>query len=68
ALFAILILLVSAVTIFLINQHDMPAHRAFIEAGVNITSIMTGTGYANADYDAWGSEATLLFLAIIFMG
>jgi len=35
---------------------------------VNITSIMTGTGYANADYDAWGSEATLLFLAIIFMG
>jgi Trk-type K+ transport systems, membrane components len=68
ALFAILILLIFAVTIFLINQHDMPLMRAFIEAGVNITSIMTGTGYANADYDAWGSEATLLFLAIIFMG
>ena len=34
----------------------------------NIISILTGTGYVNAEFDAWGSFTLILFLILMFIG
>jgi len=34
----------------------------------NIISILTGTGYVNAEFDAWGSFTIILFLGLMFIG
>ncbi len=34
----------------------------------NVISILTGTGYVNAQYDNWGSFALVLFLILMFIG
>ena len=34
----------------------------------NVTSIMTGTGYTNANYDTWGGFAVPFFFAIMVIG
>ena len=38
------------------------------DAAVNVTSIMTGTGYATVDYHGWGPVATAFFFFIMFIG
>lgn len=35
---------------------------------VNVTSILTGTGYASTDYGAWGPGAIAFFFVIMFIG
>ena len=37
-------------------------------AAVNVTSIMTGTGYATTDYGAWGPASVAFFFFIMFIG
>ena len=37
-------------------------------AAFNMTSIMTGTGYASADYSGWGTFAITLFFVATFIG
>ncbi len=37
-------------------------------AVVNVTSIMTGTGYASTDYGQWGAGAVAFFFVIMFIG
>ena len=34
----------------------------------NVISILTGTGYINAQYDDWGSFPIILFLVLMFIG
>ena len=34
----------------------------------NIISILTGTGYVNAEFDTWGSFTLILFLLLMFIG
>jgi trk system potassium uptake protein TrkH len=34
----------------------------------NVISILTGTGYVNAEFDTWGSFALILFLGLMFIG
>ncbi len=34
----------------------------------NVTSIMTGTGYATTAYDNWGSMSVLIFFILMFIG
>ena len=34
----------------------------------NIISILTGTGYVNAEFDTWGSFTLTLFLGLMFIG
>jgi trk system potassium uptake protein len=34
----------------------------------NVISILTGTGYVNAQFDDWGSFALILFLGLMFIG
>ena len=34
----------------------------------NVISILTGTGYVNAQFDSWGSFSLILFLGLMFIG
>jgi trk system potassium uptake protein TrkH len=34
----------------------------------NVISILTGTGYVNAQFDNWGSFSLLIFLSLMFIG
>lgn len=40
----------------------------FRTAAFNIVSIMTGTGYASANYNAWGPFAVGFFFCVMFVG
>ncbi|MEM1380457.1 MAG: TrkH family potassium uptake protein [Pseudomonadota bacterium] len=42
--------------------------KGFRLAAFNIVSIMTGTGYASANYNAWGPFALGLFFCVMFVG
>ena len=42
--------------------------HGFRQALFNIISIMTGTGYASAPYDTWGSPVVVVFLVATFLG
>ncbi len=42
--------------------------RAFQLAAFNVVSVMTGTGYATADYGTWGPFAVVFFFCIMFIG
>jgi trk system potassium uptake protein TrkH len=41
---------------------------ALLTAAFNITSILTGTGYATTDYGQWGSFSVALFFVLTFIG
>ena len=49
------------------RQADL-SETAFREALFNVTSIMTGTGYANADYMTWGTFPVVMFFFIGLVG
>ena len=66
-LLLLLILVVSAWLIEINNGVRIGA-EAFRFAAVNVTSILTGTGYATAAYDGWGSIAVAFFFFIMFIG
>ena len=44
------------------------AGAALLSAAFNTTSILTGTGYATADYGAWGPFAVSIFFILTFVG
>jgi len=47
---------------------DMDLFSAFRLAVFNVVSIITGTGYATTDYNAWGPFAVGFFFCIMFIG
>ncbi len=47
---------------------DVSFSHALSLAAFNVTSIMTGTGFASADYSAWGPFANTFFVVIMFFG
>ena len=49
-------------------ENGLPPLQALRYASFNIVSILTGTGYATADYGAWGSFAVPIFFFIMFIG
>ena len=65
---AILITSVLAVTLWLMMQGNNDLFAALTKAGFNTTSLMTGTGYASANYDQWGSFVAPLFFVLMFLG
>ncbi len=65
ALLAILVLVA-----WQLHQIDPQTDQAsgLRQALFNVTSILTGTGYATASYDQWGPGAVGFFFAIMFIG
>jgi len=42
--------------------------QGFFHALFNVTSVLTGTGYATTDYSAWSPAANAFFFGIMFIG
>ncbi|HEX2255672.1 MAG TPA: TrkH family potassium uptake protein [Afifellaceae bacterium] len=45
-----------------------PGADGLVRAAFNTVSIMTGTGYASTDFEAWGPFATGFFFILMFIG
>lgn len=64
-----LVALNTAIMVFFVyGRFDVDLFIAFRLAVFNVVSIMTGTGFATADYSAWGGFAVGFFFAIQFIG
>ena len=59
-----LVMMFRVLTLF----EDMDGFTAFRLAVFNVVSVLTGTGYATADYNAWGPFAIGFFFCIMFIG
>jgi len=66
--FAILATAVGGMTVYQISGNGMEAAQAFRFTAFNVTSILTGTGYATDDYSQWGGFAVVLFFFVMFIG
>ena len=64
--FKIIIFSVAILTIYLAisNSAELNLRSIFF----NTISILTGTGYVNAEFDTWGSFTLILFLGLMFIG
>ena len=66
-------LIINAVLILILTWYrivvngDFPEH-SFREAAFNVTSIITGTGYASVDYQLWGSFPVAMFFFLGLIG
>ncbi len=60
----ILSIVILSVYLFLINNGNFSFRSIFF----NTISILTGTGYVNAEFDSWGSFPITIFLALMFIG
>ncbi len=61
-------ILVFIMAVFLTRAFPHDWERAFRESLFNITSIISGTGYASADYMTWGSFPVMVFFLIGLIG
>ena len=60
--------LIVLVTVSLWVSSDFTQSRALRLAAFNAVSIITGTGYATADYNSWGPFAVAAFFSFMFIG
>jgi trk system potassium uptake protein TrkH len=49
-------------------QNDAPLPEALRRASFNVVSIITGTGYTNGDYGAWGGFAVIMVFFLMVIG
>lgn len=59
---------VGLICIQLIIRHGYAMPEALRLSAFNTVSMMTGTGYGSADFNAWGGSATVLLLICMFIG
>ena len=64
----VMILLILSITLFLWFNSEMTRSKALRLSAFNVVSIVTGTGYASADYSTWGTFAVAAFFAFMFIG
>ncbi len=68
-IFALIVFAAVAITsIYLVVALDLRSFSAFRYAAFNVVSMMTGTGYATANFSQWGSFAIVLLFFVMFVG
>lgn len=65
---ALLAALTFVMAVYVYARFDVGPFTSFRLAIFNVTSVMTGTGFASADYSTWGAFATGFFFCIMFIG
>lgn len=68
AFITVLIAMSFIIAFFLVLSDQFEFSRGLRLAAFNTVSIITGTGYATADYNAWGPFAVSAFFAFMFIG
>ncbi len=66
--FIVVITLIVIITYYLWSQSVATGSQALRLSAFNVVSIVTGTGYATADYNAWGPFAVAAFFVFMFIG
>jgi trk system potassium uptake protein TrkH len=66
--FAILLAAIAGMTLWQVGGNDVALGQAVRFTAFNVTSILTGTGYATDDYGQWGGFAVVLFFFVMFIG
>ncbi|WP_319637276.1 TrkH family potassium uptake protein [Pacificispira spongiicola] len=54
--------------VYLVMERDWTITDAIRFTSFNVTSVMTGTGYATQDFSAWGAFAAPMFFVLMFIG
>ncbi len=67
-LIGVLVVCVLLITSWLWGREADFTETAFRETLFNVTSILTGTGYANADYMTWGAFPVMMFFFVGLVG
>jgi len=57
-------IIILSIYLFVSEAADLNLRSIFF----NVISILTGTGYVNAEFDTWGSFTLILFLGLMFIG
>lgn len=68
AFLKVIAVLVAIITAYRMLENSDHLESAFREALFNITSIITGTGYASVDYQRWGSFPVVLLFFVGLIG
>lgn len=69
AYLTLIVIATAAVTISLLfSQPDMALTQALRDSAFAVSSIITSTGYVTADFDEWSTFATMVLLALMFVG
>lgn len=68
AFFGIILFCVMFIAAWVWGREGQVTELAFREALFNVVSIMTGTGYASADYMTWGTFPVVMFFFIGLIG
>jgi len=66
--FMICATLYGVMVLYRVTANGAPFEQALRETMFNVTSIITGTGYASADYQLWGGFPVVLFFFIGLIG
>jgi len=64
----ILAIAITVTTLYLISINYMHGGEALLHTSFNIISLVTGTGYANYDYNKWGGFVVALFFMLMVVG
>lgn len=64
----VLVVTILMITIYRMATHGGAFEPAFRKAVFNVTSIVTGTGYASVDYQLWGPFPVVLFFFLGLVG
>ncbi|MGH1330735.1 MAG: TrkH family potassium uptake protein [Paracoccaceae bacterium] len=62
------VVLILVLTIYRIVANNDHMEHSFREAAFNVTSIITGTGYASVDYQLWGPFPVVMFFFLGLVG
>ncbi len=68
AYFTVIGAAVAMLALFQVVYDERVVEESLREAVFNVTSIISGTGYASVDYQAWGSFAMVVFFFIGLIG
>lgn len=68
AFFAIAVILVLVLSVWQFALSAQMSEEAFRKSMFNVVSILTGTGYASADYMQWGAFSVTMFFFIGLIG
>jgi trk system potassium uptake protein TrkH len=65
---SILSVAIIAMILYQMAFRGLSLEQTFLPVTFNVVSVMTGTGYANEDFNAWGALPVSMFFFLMFIG
>jgi len=68
AYLTMLAIVISVITLFVMSSTALGTEEAFRKVGFMVISMVTTTGFVNADYTTWSNFITAIFFLLLFAG